>query len=330
MCAASQAKLGVTPARGESLLSSIEKMGFPIQVDLDRAAFCIVSFILVHMLMLVLLFWQHGLCPSSSKVHNDFAFTKTNDYTSELGGLHMAVTCLRCYDASCNDKDKGPYVNLLEGVVKRTFKFKTQFNQLFWDVWPKISACLGDFSQYLNDYMDGKNDGDKAIDTLMEDKIELTSNVDFPTTSDWEIENGIVVNDNIISLFDQLCYLVVFGNRFDMEARVVRSEERDAFFRGIRNTAAKARDAFVTSWKMQIEKEKIKCDGSRSVVRCGGRFDSEESSNEQAEEVENNEEENVEVENVEDENVVGENVEGGSVEVGNDEGKTHENNEGKD
>ena len=195
----------------------------------------------------------------------------------------MAVTCLRCYDASCNDKDKGPYVNLLEGVVKRTFKFKTQFNQLFWDVWPKISACLGDFSQYLNDYMDDKNDGDKAIDSLMEDKIELTSDVDFPTTSDWEIENGIVVNDNIISLFDQLSYLVVFGNRFDMEARVVQSEERDAFFRGIQNTAAKARDAFVTSWKMQIEKEKIKCAGSRSVVRCGGRFDSEESSNEQAE-----------------------------------------------
>ena len=335
MCAASQAKRGVTPAVGESLLSSIAEMGFPIQVGLDRAAFCSVSFILVHtramphnpMLMLVLLFWQHGLCPSASKVHDDFAFTKTNEYSSELGGLHMAVTCLRCYDASCNDKDKGPYVNLLEGVVKKPVKFKTQFNQLFWDVWPKISACLGDFSQYLNDYVDDEDSREKAIDKLMADKIDLTTNVDVP---EWELEQGIVVNDNIISLFDQLCYLVVFGNRFDMEARVVNSEERNLFFDGIRNNAAKARDAFVTSWKMQLGKEMVKYRNtkSKSVVRCSGIFDSsEESSTEQGEEVV--EGEKVVDENVEEENVVGENVqgEGGSVEGGSVEKTTRARNE---
>ena len=168
--------------------------------------------------------------------------------------------------------------------------------------------------------MDDEGSREKAIDILMADKIDLTTNVDVP---EWELEQGIVVNDNIISLFDQLCYLVVFGNRFDMEARIVNSEERDIFFDGIRNNAAKARDAFVTSWKMQLGKEMVKYRNTKSkyVVRSSGIFDSsEESSNDQAEEVENNEEENVEDENVEDENV----------EVGNDEGKTHENNEGED
>ena len=48
MFAASQAKQGITPVRGESLLASIAKLGLPIEVGLDRAAFCMVSFILVR------------------------------------------------------------------------------------------------------------------------------------------------------------------------------------------------------------------------------------------------------------------------------------------
>ncbi len=116
----------------------------------------------------------------------------------------MAVTCLRCYDASCNDTEKDPYDNLLEfDVKKKPVKFKTQFNQLFWDVWPKISACLGDFSQYLEDYMGDEGGLEKAIDTLVEAKMEITTNVDYVKTSDWDFEDEIVVTDNIISLFDQ-------------------------------------------------------------------------------------------------------------------------------
>jgi hypothetical protein len=48
MFASSQAKQGITPARGESLLASIAKLGLPIEVGLNRAAFCMVSLILVH------------------------------------------------------------------------------------------------------------------------------------------------------------------------------------------------------------------------------------------------------------------------------------------
>ena len=80
------------------------------------------------------------------------------------------MTCLRCYDARCNDKEAGPYVNFLDSFLKKPGKIKTQFNQrysVYWDVWPKISACLGDFAQIVGDEtMEEYQDKEETIDFL--------------------------------------------------------------------------------------------------------------------------------------------------------------------
>ncbi len=106
----------------------------------------------------------------------------------------------------------------------------------------------------------------------MKETIVTTTKVDVPNDQEWETEAVPMIGDNIISLFDQLCYLVVFGNRSDMEAIITYSKERDDFFQGIRKSANKARDNFATSWKEQLRKEKTV---SRRIsrVRQSGRFD---------------------------------------------------------
>ena len=48
------------------------------------------------------------------------------------------------------------------------------------------------------------------------------------------------MNENIISFFDQLCYVVVFGNVSSMMERVPQAE-RDLFFSGVRKFASKTR-----------------------------------------------------------------------------------------
>ncbi len=57
----------------------------------------------------------------------------------------------------------------------------------------------------------------KGIETLKNDTFELTGNVDVPRDREWEMETVQLIGDTIVSMFDQLCYLVVFGNRLDME-----------------------------------------------------------------------------------------------------------------
>ena len=194
------------------------------------------------------------------------------------------MTCLRCYDARCNDREAGPYVNFLVGFLKKQGKIKTQFNQLFWDVWPKISACLEDFAQIVGDEtMEEYQDRGEAIDFFMKETIITTTKVDVPPDQDWETEKVPMIGDNIISLFDQLCYLVVFGNRSDMEAMITDSKERDDFFQGIRKSANKARDNFATSWKEQLRNEKTV---SRRISRVhqSGRFDEDDEDGEGGEE----------------------------------------------
>ncbi len=48
------------------------------------------------------------------------------------------------------------------------------------------------------------------------------------------------MNENIISMFDQLCYVVVFGNVSSMMERVPQTE-RECFFAGVRKFAIKMR-----------------------------------------------------------------------------------------
>ncbi len=54
----------------------------------------------------------------------------------------------------------------------------------------------------------------------MNDKIQVTSKVDVQLDTEWEIEEVSLVGNNIISMLDQLCYLVVFSNCFNMEERI--------------------------------------------------------------------------------------------------------------
>ncbi len=53
-------------------------------------------------------------------------------------------------------------------------------------------------------------------------------------------EETPVMNENIISLFEQLCYVVVFGNVSAMMERVSQAE-RDLFFIGVRKHARRMR-----------------------------------------------------------------------------------------
>ncbi len=48
------------------------------------------------------------------------------------------------------------------------------------------------------------------------------------------------MNENIISLFDQLCYVVVFANVSTMIERIPQAE-RDIYFTGVRRIANKLR-----------------------------------------------------------------------------------------
>ncbi len=76
-------------------------------------------------------------------------------------------------------------------------------------------------------------------------------------------EKTPVMNENIISLFDQLCYVVVFGNVSSMMERVPQAE-RDVFFAGVRKFAIKMRKNGEYS-KRLIERSTYRMDAFEKV-----------------------------------------------------------------
>ncbi len=77
--------------------------------------------------------------------------------------------------------------------------------------------------------------------------------------------------DNIVSMFDQLCYLVVFSNQLNMEERITDSKERFDFFMAFGRVKKMHETNLFDSWKEQHIKKKLikRCD---SKIRTSGRI----------------------------------------------------------
>ncbi len=89
-------------------------------------------------------------------------------------------------------------------------------------------TCAGDLSKHVNDVLSDSNDDvDTAVDALMNESVDFTTD-----NEEWVTSKVPVIGPNIISLFDQLCYMVVFGNKQEMDERI-SAEERDQFFAGV-------------------------------------------------------------------------------------------------
>jgi hypothetical protein len=104
-------------------------------------------------------------------------------------------------------------------------------------------SCVGDLVDVVDMCTEGVPVAD-GMGRLMDARLKM-SNGYVPgqvASNRWKFpdEESPVMNENIISLFDQLCYVVVFGNVSSMMERVPQAE-RDFFFAGVRKFAIKMR-----------------------------------------------------------------------------------------
>jgi hypothetical protein len=116
--------------------------------------------------------------------------------------------------------------------VKAPWRFQNQFNTIYWEVWTRLMSCVGDLLDVVDSCTDRVPVPD-GIGRLMDASLRM-SNGYVPgqvASNRWTFPDSEipVMNENIISLFDQLCYVVVFGNISSMMERVPQTE-REFFF----------------------------------------------------------------------------------------------------
>ena len=74
---------------------------------------------------------------------------------------------------------------------------------------------------------------------------------------------------HVLTLLDQVMYLVVYGNRTDLDERIPPAE-RDAFFDGLVGSASKLRANYAESWKAR--RRHVKTRRQSGPLRCLSRF----------------------------------------------------------
>jgi hypothetical protein len=127
--------------------------------------------------------------------------------------------------------------------VKAPWLFQNQYNDIYWAVWNRLMSCVGDLDDVCLGCANGASPADD-ISRFMAVTLRM-SNGYVPgqvASNRWKFpdEETPVMNENIISLFDQLCYVVVFGNVSTMMERIPQAE-REVFFNGVRKFAHKMR-----------------------------------------------------------------------------------------
>ena len=127
--------------------------------------------------------------------------------------------------------------------VKAPWQFQNQYNDIYWTVWNRLMSCVGDLDGVSLGCARGASPADD-IRRFMNVTLQMSSGYvsGQPASNRWKFpaENTPVMNENIISLFEQLCYVVVFGNVSSMMERVPQAE-RELFFSGVRKHAHKMR-----------------------------------------------------------------------------------------
>ena len=73
----------------------------------------------------------------------------------------------------------------------------------------------------------------------------------------------------LLTLFDQVMYLVVFGNRSELDERIPPAE-RDAFFDGLVDSSSQLRANYAQSWKAR--RRHLKTRRQSGPPRCLSRF----------------------------------------------------------
>jgi hypothetical protein len=110
-------------------------------------------------------------------------------------------------------------------------------------LWARLMGCVGDLVDLVDMCTQGVS-GPEGMDRLMDETLKMSDGyVSGQAASNrWKFpdEKTPVMNENIISLFDQLCYVVMFGNVSSMMERVPQVE-RDCYFAGVRKFASKMR-----------------------------------------------------------------------------------------
>ena len=74
---------------------------------------------------------------------------------------------------------------------------------------------------------------------------------------------------HVLTLLDQVMYLVVYGNRTDLDERIPPAE-RDGFFEGLVSSASDLRANYARSWKARRRIQKTR--RQSGPLRCLSRF----------------------------------------------------------
>ena len=136
-------------------------------------------------------------------------------------------------------------------------------------------SCVGDLADVVEHCMEGVSPAE-GMSHLMDTTLRISDGYLPGVTADnrWKFPDQAtyVMNENIMSLFDQLCYVVVFGNVSSMMERI-QQEERNLFFKGVRKFALKMRKSgeylkrFIErNSKEMIAHEKVKATAACSAV----------------------------------------------------------------
>jgi hypothetical protein len=160
--------------------------------------------------------------------------------------------------------------------VKAPWLFQNQYNDIYWDVWSKLISCVGDLADIVEHCMEGVSPADGMLH-LMETTLRMSDGY-LPGVTDtnrWRFpDNAIhVMNENIMSLFDQLCYVAVFGNVSAMMERIPK-EERDCFFAGARKFALKMRRSgeYFKRLVERTNQNKDALDKAKATAVCSAAF----------------------------------------------------------
>ena len=81
--------------------------------------------------------------------------------------------------------------------------------------------------------------------------------------------NGNESDLHVLTLLDQVMYLVVYGNRTDLDERIPPAE-RDGFFEGLVSSASDLRANYARSWKARRRIQKTR--RQSGPLRCLSRF----------------------------------------------------------
>jgi hypothetical protein len=144
-------------------------------------------------------------------------------------------------------------------------------------------SCIGDFVDVVDSCTESVSE-QECINRVMEESFRI-SNGYVPgefASNRWMFpeRRTIVMNENIISLFDQLwllCYVVVFGNVSTMMERIPQTE-REVFFTGVRKLAKKVRrnGEYAKRWIEWCNEESTARAKMKSTAGCATLFPHEE------------------------------------------------------